>query len=69
MSTLPFTLLCIGIILSGGLIGVILHIITRKQKENNPKTFCDSNVIYHKFTDQNEFSIDEVAKNFELLDI
>lgn len=25
MSTLPFTLLCIGIILSGGLIGLFLH--------------------------------------------
>lgn len=69
MSTLPFTLLCIGIILSGGLIGVILHIITKKQKENIPESFCDSNVIYRKFTDQNEVSIDEVAKNFKLLDI
>lgn len=69
MSTLPFTLLCIGIILSGGLIGVILHIITKKQKDNIPKSFCDNNVIYRKFTDQNEVSIDEVAKSFELLDI
>lgn len=69
MSTLPFTLLCIGIILSGGLVGVFLHIITRKQKENIPKSFCESNVIYRKFTDQNEVSIDEVVKNFELLDI
>lgn len=53
----------IGIIISGGLIGVFLHIITKKQKENIPESFCDSNVVYRKFTDQNEVSIDEVAKN------
>ena len=69
MSTLPFTLLCIGIMLSGGLIGVFLHIITKKQKENIPESFCESNVVYLKFTDQNDVSIDEVAKKFELLDI
>lgn len=69
MSTLPFTVLCIGIIISGGLIGVFLHMITKKQKENIPESFCDSNVVYGKFTDQNEVSIDEVAKEFELLDI
>ena len=69
MGTLPFTLICIGIMLSGGLIGVFLHIITKKQKENIPESFCESNAIYCKFTDQNEVPLDEVAKNFELLDI
>ena len=69
MSTLSFTLLCISIMLSGGLIGVFLHIITKKQKENIPESFCESNVVYRKFTDQNEVFIDEVAKKFELLDI
>ncbi len=69
MSTLPFTVLCIGILLSGVLIGICLGIITKKQKENIPKSFCESNVIYGKYTDQNEVSIDEVIKEFKLLDI
>ena len=69
MSTLPFTLLMIGIILSGGLIGVVLHLISKKQRENVPKSFCETNVTYSKFTDQNEVSIDKVVKNFKLLDI
>ena len=69
MSTLSFTLLCISIMLSGGLIGVFLHITTKKQKENISEFFCKNNTIYCKFTDQNEVSIEEVAKKFELLDI
>ena len=69
MTTLPFTLLMIGIILSGGLIGIVLHLISKKQRENVPKSFCETNVTYCKFTDQNEVSIDEVVKNFKLLDI
>lgn len=69
MTTLLFTLLMIGIILSGGLIGIVLHLISKKQRENVPKSFCETNVTYGKFTDQNEVSIDEVVKNFKLLDI
>ena len=65
MFTLPF----IGIMLIGGLIGIFLHIITKKQKENIPESFCGSNAIYCKFTDQNEVSLDEVTKKLELLDI
>lgn len=68
MSTLPFTLLCIGIILLGGLIGVFLNFVTRKRKENIPEFFCETNYIYRKFTDQNEISIDEVVTHFKLLD-
>ena len=68
MSTLPF-LLCIGSMLLGGLIGVCSHIITKKQKENILESFCERNVIYWKFTDQDEVSLDEVVKDFELLDI
>ena len=67
MSTLPFTLLCIGIILSGGFIGVFLNFVTRKQK-NIPDFFCETNYIYGKFTDQNEISIDEVVTHFKTFD-
>lgn len=69
MSTLFFTLLCIGIILSGGLIGVLLHIIVKNKKKILQNFFCNNNGIYCKFVDQIEVSIDEVSKNFELLDI
>ena len=67
MSTLPFTLLCIGIILSGGFIGVFLNFVKRKKK-NIPDFFCETNYIYGKFTDQNEISIDEVVTHFKTLD-
>lgn len=67
MSTLPFTLLCIGIILSGGFIRVFLNFVTRKQK-NILDFFCETNYIYGKFTDQNEISIDEVVTHFKTLD-
>ena len=69
MSTLPFTLLCIGIILSGRLMGVFLNFVTRKRKENIPESFCETNYIYNKFTDQNEISIDEVVTHFKILDV
>ena len=69
MSTLVFTIICIGIILLGAAIGVFLYIITPKQKNNISKSFCESNAICSKFTDQNEISIDKIIKNFKLLDI
>ena len=69
MSTLPFIILCIGIIFFGIFVGIVLAIFTRKQKENMPKSFCESNFIYGKFLDQDEISIDEVIKDFNLLDI
>lgn len=68
MSTLPFTLLCIVIILSGGLIGVFLNFITGKRQKYIPKFFCKTNYIYDKFTDQNEISIDKVVTHFKTLD-
>lgn len=68
MSTLPFTLLCIGIILSGGLMGVFLNFVTRRRKENIPESFCETNYIYDKYTDQDENSIDEVVTHFKPLD-
>ena len=69
MSTLPFTLLCIGIILSGGLMGVFLNFVTRKRKEKITESFFETNYIYNKFTDQNEISIDEVVTHFKILDV
>lgn len=69
MSTLIFTIICIGIILLGAVIGVFLYIITPKQKDNVSKSFCKSNAICVKFTEQNEISIDKVIKDFKLLDI
>ena len=68
MSTFPFTLLCIGIILSGGLMGVFLNFVTRRRKENIPESFCETNYIYDKYTDQDEISIDEVVTHFKPLD-
>ena len=68
MSILLFILLCIGIILSGGLMGVFLNIVTRKRKKNILEFFCETNYIYGKFTDQNEISIDEVVTHFKNLD-
>ena len=69
MSTLIFTIICIGIILLGAVIGVFLYISTPKQKDNISKSFCKNNAICSKFTDQNEISTDKVIKNFKLLDI
>ena len=68
MSTLTFTLLCISIILSGGLMGVFLNFVTRRRKENIPESFCETNYIYDKYTDQDEISIDEVVTHFKPLD-
>lgn len=62
MSTLVFTIICIDIILLGSAFGVFLYIITSKQKDNISKSFCKSNAICSKFTDQNEISIDKVIK-------
>lgn len=69
MSTLPFVLLCISIIVFGALIGLFLSIITNKKKKLIPISFCKSNKIYGKFTDQNEVSINTIIKDFKLLDI
>lgn len=69
MSTLPFIILCICIIFFGVFVGIVLAIFTRKQKENMSKSFCESHFIYGKFLDQDEISIDEVIKDFNLLDI
>ncbi len=66
-STLSVILLCVSI-LGGGLTGTFLGIMKNKQKESVPKSFCDNNVIFGKFTDQHDPSIDEVVKDFKLLD-
>lgn len=68
MSTLPFIILCIGIIFFGVFVGIVLAIFTRKQKKY-AKIFCENNFIHGKFLDQDEISIDEVVKDFNLLDI
>lgn len=65
MSTLVFAIICIGIILLGAVIGVFLYIITTKQKDNISKSFCKSNAICSKFTDQSEVSIDKVINDFK----
>ena len=49
--------------------GVFLNFVTRKRKENIPESFCETNYIYNKFTDQNEISIDEVVTHFKILDV
>lgn len=67
MTTLHFLLLIIFIILSGILIGMIAGIVSRKQNKNIPKSFCDTNHVFYKFTDQNEVSIDKVVEDFKLL--
>lgn len=69
MSAIPFVLLCISIIVFGALIGLLLSIIANKKKQLIPTSFCKSNRIYGKFTDQNEVPIDTIIKDFELLDI
>ncbi len=61
MSTLPFIILCIGIIFFGIFVGIVLAIFTRKQKENMPKSFAKE--LLWKILDQDEISIDEVIKN------
>ena len=68
MST--FILFIIGIFLSGFTFGLITEIITTERNKKIPQSFCDTNYVYSKFTDQVEVSIDEVVKkNFKLLDI
>lgn len=67
MTTLHFLLLIIFIILSGIFIGIIAGIVSRKQNINIPKSFCDTNYVFYKFTDQNEVSIDKVVEDFKLL--
>lgn len=67
MTTLHFLVLIIFIILSGILIGIIAGIVSRKQNKNITKSFCDTNHVFYKFTDQNEVSIDKVVEHFKLL--
>ena len=66
-STLSVILVCVSIFL-GALAGICLSIIKKKQKGNIPKSFCEDNVIFGKFTDQYDVSIDDVVKDFKLLD-
>ena len=63
MSTVAFILLCLGIILFGLFIALFLAIIVGKRKE--PDIICEDNYIYRKFTDQDDVSINEVAKRFK----
>ena len=63
MSTVSFILLCLGIILFGLFIGLFLVIIEEKKKKTD--LFCEDNLIYRKFTDQDDVSIDEVVKRFK----
>ncbi len=63
MSTVAFILLCLGIILFGLFIGLFLVIIEEKKKKTD--LFCEDNLIYRKFTDQDDVSIDEVVKRFK----
>ncbi len=63
MSTVAFILLCLGIILFGLFIRLFLVIIEEKKKKTD--LFCEDNLIYRKFTDQDDVSIDEVVKRFK----
>ncbi len=48
MSTLPFIILCIGIIFFGVFVGIVLAIFTRKQK-NMPKSFAKTTLFMENF--------------------
>ena len=66
MSTVTFILLCLGIILFGLFIGLFLSILAIiKGKNEDPDLICEDNQIYRKFTDQDDVSINEVAKRFK----
>ena len=66
MNTVAFILLCLGIILFGLFIGLFLGILANiEEKKKKTDFFCEDNLIYGKFTDQEEVSIDEVVKRFK----
>lgn len=69
MSTISFTLLIVGILLSGPIIGFIAYKIS--PKKNDTLLFCNTNHVLAKFDNmrEHEISIDEVVDNFKLLDI
>lgn len=61
-----FLLLLVGIVV-GVIFAIIANLISKKKRKNIPESFSD-NRTYWKFRDQSDASIDDVVKDFKLLD-
>lgn len=67
MITSNFLLLFVGIFILGMLSGIIAGLISNNRKKSISESFSN-NRTYWKYTDQSDSSIDEVVKDFKLLD-
>lgn len=66
MITSNFLLLFVGIFILGMLSGIIAGLISNNRKKSISESFSN-NRTYWKYTDQSDSSIDEVVKDFKLL--
>lgn len=67
MITSHFLLLLVGIFAIGVVFAIIASLISNKKRKSITESFSD-NRAYWKFRDQSDASIDDVAKDFKLLD-
>lgn len=67
MLTSNFLLLLVAIFALGFLFAILVYLVSNKKNRNMSECFSD-NKTYSKFTDQSDPSIDDVVKDFKLLD-
>ncbi len=67
MITSHFLLLLVGIFVVGVIFAIIVNLISKNKRKSITESFSD-NRAYWKFRDQSDASIDDVVKDFKLLD-
>ncbi len=67
MLTSNFLLLLVAIFVFGFIFAIAIHLVYNKKNRNMSKCFSN-NKTYSKFTNQSDPFIDDVVKDFKLLD-
>ena len=62
-----FSLLLVYILSSGFIFVIIIYLVSNKKNRNISESFSE-NRTYRKFTDQSDPCVDDIVKDFKLLD-